>query len=259
MSLQYYDVSLAVSESKEFSAQGRYVYYLNGTTPLITGGVTPAAAGNQALKIKPAQGGGGEIILMPGQSIRLPDSDKAPVAWRISNYKNAEVITGTVLVGEGEFVDNNTLNQVKLDATFANQVTVTNPTNNRVNVALDPNVILNTAQNIMQYTGSFESAAATTAAVQIVSAAANVNGVDVKQLVIVGNAVSAGNMALVAKASAPATIIDGDMIDAVALTGAAQFNKLTTNVRVPAGKGVYLLSTGDSGTQLNKSVLYSIL
>ncbi len=272
MSLQYYDISLAVNESKEFSAQGRYVYYLAGTTPLITGGVTPAAAGNQAIRIKPAQGGGGEIILMPGQSMRLPDDEKAPSAWRITNYKQAEAITGTVLIGEGEFVDNNTANTFKLDATFANTVKVTNDTSTRVPVSLDTNQVISVAGSTVQYTNSFADAGiAAIAGQQIFAAASNPNGAYIEFAEVAMSAAAAAvgtTVSLIAKASPPGSQTDGDVLMVVncssgsgSSTGGLVNQILGQRIKIPAGKGLYLnqLIASTGAERCNKTVLYTLL
>lgn len=117
MSLQTYDFALDTANAKfrEISAQGRYIYYVAGTTPNITAAI-PGSAGNQRLKVTPS-GGGASILLMPGQSYRLPDSDKVPSTWKIENYVNAETITGTIYAGEGDFHDDNINAAVTLAAT----------------------------------------------------------------------------------------------------------------------------------------------
>lgn len=271
MSLQTYDVSLGLNKTQPINAQGRYIYYLKGSTPLINGGVTPSAAGNQAIKCV-AGGTGASIVLMPGQSVRLPDNEKSPTAWQLTNYVNAEVITGQVLVGEGDFHDSNTSNTnfLKLDATFANNVTVTNTAAARVPVTADltqtiPVAIagnVNTVQGTMQFTNSFESALLSNVALPVVSAAENVNGVDVKQFITMGGAAAgAGFMALIAKATAPVTAIDGDVLEVIYNSGMATFfSKSQPNIRVPAGKGLWIYCQYDNANaQVSKSVLYSIL
>ncbi|MYM39659.1 hypothetical protein [Duganella qianjiadongensis] len=115
MGLQYYDINIGLTATQEVAAQGRYLYYLSGTTPNVTNNVQ-GAAGNQAIKVR-ASSNGNTVILMPGQALRLPHDDKSPERWFVSNYKGLEVITGLVMVGEGEFVDNNTSNLVTLTAT----------------------------------------------------------------------------------------------------------------------------------------------
>ncbi|MFL6675882.1 MAG: hypothetical protein ACJ8LG_21645 [Massilia sp.] len=105
MSLQNYDFTVAANGSREISAPGRFVYYRAGTTPLIAGGNTPSANGNQEIKLT-AGTTGASVVLMPGQSLRLPADEKQPSVWRVANSKNSEQITGQIIVGEGDFNDN---------------------------------------------------------------------------------------------------------------------------------------------------------
>lgn len=314
MSLQYYDITIGLTATQRVSAQGRYIYYLNGTTPLITGGVTPAAAGNQAIKVQ-AGSGGSSIILMPGQSLRLPDSDKAPGEWLVTNYKGVEPITGQVMIGEGDFSDSNTSNTFKLDATFANQVKVTNSLAERVPVSiaptdslvigntvaqrvpvtiaptdsvkigntlaervpvtldvaqlvkLDPSSTINVLGNNVAYTSSFsDSSSAAAAAIQVFSAAMNPNGAWVEMAsasVMAGS--SAGSnvtVTLLAKATAPAHIVDGDVLF-IACTGNYQGVNVATaqRIKVPAGKGLYISQNYANAVPPNalKTVLYTLL
>lgn len=120
MSLQVYDFQLAanVGASFDVQAQGRYIYYYAGTTPLNTDG-------NNALLIRPGTSGN-SLLLKPGQCYRMDANESSPTYWRLQNFVGAEVITGKLLIGEGEFLDMNTNNTFKLDATFANNVKVTN-------------------------------------------------------------------------------------------------------------------------------------
>jgi hypothetical protein len=277
MGLQYYDISVGLNATQEVAAQGRYVYYYAGTTPLITGGVTPGAAGNQAIRVRQGNGGG-EIILMPGQSLRLPNDAKAPATWRVSNYKQAEVITGTLLVGEGEFHDSNIANTFKLDATFANTVKVTNDTANRIPVSFDPNQVLNVGQNV-NYTNSFLDttigALGAFSVLPVFTAAANVNGAYIEFAEIATSCAGLGGGATITlciKAVAPTTEMDG----AVAMihvnngstnggsSSSSNINQvLGVRVKVPAGMGLYLCSRNNMGASVpvvaNKTVLYTLL
>lgn len=120
MSLQVYDFQLAASTGATFDvqAQGRYIYYYAGTTPLNTDG-------NNVLLVR-AGTSGNTLPMKPGQCYRIDPDEATPTYWRIQNVAGAEVINGKLLIGEGEFLDMNTNNTFKLDATFANNVKVTN-------------------------------------------------------------------------------------------------------------------------------------
>lgn len=259
MSLQYYDFQLAASQSatQEISAQGRYIYYYSGTTPLISGGGAAglAAAGNQAIKIT-SGGTGNSLLLLPGQSYRLPDEEKIPNFWKITNLLGAEAITGRVLVGEGEFVDSNTNNIFKLDATFANNVTVNNTTANRVPVTLDTNQVLNIAGNTVTYTNSFSDSgfAAQTAQV-IFTPAANVNGAYLELVEVVSK--QAGyEITLIAKNSPPINDTDGDILFSSYMSQAQNITQ-SLRIKIPAGKGLYLNQA--AGIVNRKTVLYTLL
>jgi hypothetical protein len=115
MGLQYYDLVMPVNGSKEFSAQGKYLYYLTGTTPNITAGTALVSSGNQAIKVR-AGLSGNEIILMPGQGYRLDEDEKTPGAWRVANANNQEAITGMLMIGNGEFQDSNIAGAFTLSA-----------------------------------------------------------------------------------------------------------------------------------------------
>lgn len=274
MSLQYYDFQLAASQSatQEISAQGRYIYYYSGTTPLISGGGAAglAAAGNQAIKIT-SGGTGNSLLLLPGQSYRLPDSEKVPNSWKVTNLLGAEVITGRLLVGEGEFVDSNTNNIFKLDATFANNVTVNNTTANRVPVTLDTTQILNVAGNTVQYTNSFSNASILALTAQVIfSPAANVNGAYVEFIEVgLSNGIVLSDsqiINIIAKNSAPANQDDGDVVFTAVgpssnggTVGFVPVN-ITQSIRIkiPAGKGLYLNQTSCNGYS-RKTVLYTLL
>lgn len=274
MSLQYYDINLAPNQTQKIGAQGRYIYYYAGSTPLIAGGATPAAAGNQAIKVQAGQSGN-TILLMPGQSYRLDEADKAPSEWIVTNFKGAEIITGQVLVGEGDFQDSNTSNTsyVKLDATFANNVKVTNDTGSRVPVSLDTTQTLNVnvAGTSVQYTNAWADSTVAAANGQVIfTPAANVNGawIEFAQVAITNNQSQQAGVSLIAKSAAPAGFTDGDVIMNVACAGvnntaAVQFNHinevLPIRVKIPAGKGLYFSQGVGVPDRCLKTVLYTLL
>jgi hypothetical protein len=271
MSLQYYDIALGINGTREVSAQGRFIYYRSGSTPLIDGGA-PSAAGNQAIKVT-AGTTGSSIILMPGQSLRLPENEKRPAIWRVANYLNNEVITGVVLIGEGEFRDSNTSNTsfVKLDATFANNVKVTNDASARVPVQLDPTTIINVAGATVQYTNSWVDAGTANVLGQMIfSAAANPNGafIEFAEMSLVANAATAQSLCqLMVKATAPANVTDGDcvMIGTSGNTPGSTSGGGVTNlvlgvrIKVPAGKGLWLNQSQQVFSSAVKTVLYTLL
>lgn len=258
MSLQYYDITIGLTSTQKVAAQGRYFYYLNGTTALISGGVTPSAAGNQAIKVQ-AGTSGNTIILMPGQSYRLPLNEKAPGEWLVTNYKGAEAITGQVMVGEGDFHDSNTQNTVKLDGSFANNVTVLNPATNPVNTS--------TVQAPMSYTLSFyENGAAAVAngVIQVFSAAQNPNGAIVEKYLLSDQSNSTAGAViynLMAKATAPASITDGDVLDSLSTVANTPIDRsVKDRIKVPAGKGLYVVNdVANVNSHVRKTLLMTML
>ncbi|MYM96240.1 hypothetical protein [Duganella vulcania] len=268
MSLQYYDINIGLTGTQKIAAQGRYIYYYTGTTPLIAGGATPAAAGNQAIKVQAGQSGN-TILLMPGQSYRLDESDKAPTEWILSNFKASEVITGQVMVGEGDFRDSNTSNTsyVKLDATFANNVQVTNTPASRVPVTADLSQTIpvsiagtvNVSGNTMNYQSSWTNNVGLTAnvPVQIVAPVTNVNGIMVNRTVLFQE--TGTPVVILAKASAPTSWTDGDVIAAAtsAGTGVPVAIVEDSQIKVPAGRGLWVVAPS-AANQL-RSMLYTVL
>lgn len=272
MSLQYYDINIGLTGTQKVGAQGKYIYYYQGTTPNIVAGTVLATAGNQAIKVQAGQSGN-TILLMPGQSYRLDEADKSPTEWLISNLKGLEVITGQVLIGEGEFIDSNTTNVMKLDATFANNVKVTNDTLSRIPVTLDTNQILQIAGQTVQYTNSFiDASPAANVAIQVFTAAQNPNGAYIEFAEI---ALSASNfnsynvVTLLAKATAPTSPTDGDGIMVAVCNGGNGASAYPNNVnqilgqriKIPAGKGLWInqqVGTG-AGDRCIKTILFTLL
>jgi hypothetical protein len=121
----------------------------------------------------------------------------------------AAVITGNVIIGNGDFNDDNVANTIKLDATFANNVLVTNTPAQRVPVTLDltqqmkldPSTIINTTTNTMAYTNSYASTAASVAntAIQMLAPATNVNGVVLNKFEALISNAAGGVYAVIAK------------------------------------------------------------
>ncbi|HLO62905.1 MAG TPA: hypothetical protein VK165_08060 [Azonexus sp.] len=98
-------------------------------------------------------------------------------------------------------------------------------------------------------------------AVQVVAPAANVNGIVVHSAGIITYTGGTNNCALVAKNAAPATVVDGDVI-LMAASGAA-FSAVPSILsklnRIPAGKGLYFISTNAEAAPSCRNVAYTIL
>lgn len=245
MGLQYYDINVGLNKTQQVSAQGRYIYYLSGSTPLIEGAATPGAGeGNQAIKIRPGQNGQ-EIILMPGQSLRLPANSKSPDSWKISNYKNAEVITGLVMIGEGEFQDSNTQNTFKLDGAFANNVTVNNSAASPIPVSMKEAAIL--TYNFSKTIGNMSVGANV-----LIAPAENVNGVIIERLFC-----NVTGPVFMAHTAAPVSLATGDHLLTPGYPEAA--GAAIQRIRIAAGKGVYLYYFQGVDANSRASLLATIL
>jgi len=107
----------------------------------------------------------------------------------------------------------------------------------------------NNVQIANSYTQSYKSSTALAANTpeQVFSAAANVNGAVVSRLqAVTGTAVTYPLIAFIAKATAPANILDGDVIAQqdfyFSASGPVLSLKSETEIIIPAGKGLYFLS-----------------
>lgn len=94
--MQYFDITVAPNKTQDVCAPGRYIRYYAGTA---TGGGDPTI-------IVKAGSMGTAILLAPGQSLRLPPGVKLQDTWHIANLANTGTITGTLVIGDGEIVDN---------------------------------------------------------------------------------------------------------------------------------------------------------
>ena len=94
--LQYYDFNAQkTGASFPVASPGRFLYYLSGS----------AGGADSTIAVR-AGNTGQSVLLKPGQSVRLADSDKTVDTWFISNYAKAQPILGQLLVGDGFFDDN---------------------------------------------------------------------------------------------------------------------------------------------------------
>jgi hypothetical protein len=218
---------------------------------------TVADGAETRIKVKPANGS--TIILKPGQWFRNPD----PVTdWAMESYNGNDVIDAVFVIGSGEFGDANTLNKFKLDATFANNVNVTNTPASRVPVTLDtnqllkldPNNSISAAAPVMAYSNAKSNITLSPGnPVNLITAAENVNGVIIEQFV--HNLQSGGT--LIAKATAPNGPYDGDVLAGYAPL-AGGIATATQRIKVAAGKAVWLANLHASSTYTG-NVLYTVL
>jgi hypothetical protein len=239
-----------------------------------TGATIAASADNIDTRIRVKADSGGEIVLKPGQRVRMGERAKR---WYVSLFDQTAAATVNAIIGSGEFDDANTLNTFKLDGTFTNAVKITNDTATRVPVSLDvsqlvkidPSIPLNIAGSTVQYTNSWvDASTAAATATTIWTPAQNVNGayIEFAEISMAGSA-GAGStvVSLIAKSgAAPASATDGDvvMVATAAPGGTAQTNqaneKLPVRIKIPAGKGLYMNQTGNAQAA-TKTVLFTLL
>lgn len=261
--MQSYVLNLAPAAVRPFDVPADLFVYESGTP-------TPTT-GDTRIKVKPNTGA--EIVLRPGQRFRLaPDSNATH--WEVSALDPTVTLTGYVIIGSGEFDDANTLNKVTLDATFANTVTVTSmpgvqiantpaariPTTADLSQTIPVSIAgtVNVAGSTINYSSSWTNNTSTASGVpiQIVAPAANINGIMVSRSVLFQD--SNGPTMILAKASAPATWLDGDVIACAPGAASASIPVVEdAQIKIPAGRGLWLISPGIVAQM--RSLLYTIL
>jgi hypothetical protein len=276
--MQSYVKKIVAAKVEGFSTAADLFVYESGTS-----------AGDTRVKVRPETGG--EIVLKPGQQFRWPEVIQR---WSVETFDGASTIDASFILGTGEFTDANTLNKFTLDATFANNVKVTNilaeavpvtgkvtnTTAERVPVTADLTQtipvsiagLVNVAGTTVQYTNSFADAGAgAVSGQQVFSAAQNPNGAFIELVELGLNPNTSGGasaqVSLTAKATASASLTDGDVVflAATATGNAVQQSPInitqTSRIKIPAGKGLWL----NQAVQLSapahcvKTVLYTLL
>lgn len=286
--MQTYALKLAtLAQAVQFTLEAdRFVYESGATTP---------EGGDTRIKVKADTGA--EIVLRPGQWFRLSPEEGRATRWQVQAFDPVAVIDGAVIIGSGEFGDANTLNKFKLDATFANNVKVTNTgageavpvaiasggvlvnntTGQRVPVTFDTAQTLNVnvLGQTVQYTNAWNAGgnADTGGAIPIFLPASNPNGAYIEFAEVSmanGGSMSPQNVYFMAKTTAPAAPGDGDQVMTAFLAGCssgttagtpfAQVNQvLGVRIKIPAGKGLYYWQVGAGSISCNKTVLYTLL
>lgn len=265
------DLKIAAGQSQTIQAAGSGFRFESGAS----------TTADIYLRVKPESGS--EMVIKPGQQFRLAESAGS---WTLNANDAAAALTGRVLIfsASENFEDSNTSNVVVLDGTFTNSVNVNNTAAQRVPVTLDTTQTqpvsiaaavtvqgtVNVAGTTVEYTNSFADSSVGAAAAQVIfTAAQNVSGciVEFAQLEIVMS-VGTNNTfsgALIAKAVAPTSVSDGDVLlaacmsmSAASTAGVTEQVILPVRIKVAAGKGLYWTQT--AGAQLAiKTVLYTIL
>ena len=220
---------------------------------------------------------GAEFTLKPGQHVQ--DAANPVGTWRIAAHDPAAVITGRVIIGNGEFGDSNTNNTFKLDGTFTNSVNVNNTTAQRVPVTLDTTQALkidsttpiNVAGTTVQYTNAFADYGSTgIGAVQVFTAAANPNGAWIElaefEICPASNNVQVVCSLLAKTGVAPTAPHDGDCLmlgvggQPTGVSGGTELlhKRSSSRIKVPANKGVWIYQA-DNVARSARSVLYTLL
>lgn len=264
-----YPLNLAPGAARDFTAQADLFVYESGA-------VTPDT-GDLRIIVKPDTGG--EIVLRPGQRFRLAPGAKA-TNWNVKANDAAMTITGSLVIGAGEFDDANTLNTFKLDGTFTNTVKVSNTTaervpveldaaagikiNNttaqRVPVSLDSQQSINVSGALVTYTHKYVGNTASLAqtAIAMLAAASNINGAVLEKFDV--NIGTGTLFTIVAKATPPASTSDGDVL--FMSSGPVGVNSLdmakSGRIKVPAGMGIWYVSQAADNSNL-RAALFTVL
>lgn len=264
--MQYYDINITPNGSQEVGVIGRYFKYLSGSTPNQDAQL-PGVAGNEAIVIE-AVGTGLKIVLMPGQSMRIAETDRKPQSWRVMNSKRLEVIKGQVIIGDGEFRDENVKSVVSLDATAENPVTVTGSIGINSSVG-SPVVVTMTGvgevqEKLIPINGGLNITATAAGTVsQVITNAVNTNGVLIQSFegYMVNSNGGLGSLTLICKQGGmPANATDGIVLnmDFVAQSASTPF-EVNKKLLVPAGYGIAVVNGASNFTSLIACLAYSKL
>jgi hypothetical protein len=224
-----YDLNLLPNGSQRLEVSGRFFKYVSG-----------------AGKIRVTTSKGAVIDLIVGQGVWGEEFSSLVVQDR-SGAANV----GVLLAGNYDFRDDT--------VAINGAINVGNSTANRVQV-----------QDIISYSGNFSDTGLVTATTSIVPAAGNVNGVyvDLFSVALSSAGGTATAVQLLAKATAPVALCDGDVLYSATLTGgtAGSGSGFTgsTNRRifVSPGKGLWLrqdVLAGALQSPTNKSALFTVL
>lgn len=253
----------ALKGFQNLPAQGDLIVYESANVAL-----------NAEARVRVKPDSGGEVWLKPGQWFR---ATQLVSNWSIKSFNGNDVIDAFFVIGSGDFGDANTLNKFTLDATFANNVKVTNSVAERVPVTADltqtiPVSIAGAVTVVgttVNYTNAFADASTgAQVATPVFLPAANVNGAYIEYAEISASNAGAGNFvaSLIAKASAPANAIDGDVVmitscGGIGTSGSAPTvnDRLGVRIKIAAGKGLYLNQNNGAPSTANKTVLYTLL
>lgn len=228
--LQLYDFNLAAGESMNLPVQGAYVRVIS-----CTGNINIIA--DTFGKLGPISRGQG-LEKSTYNRLTIQDASGAPNV-------------GTILVSESNFIDQTLYGSIALAGA----------------VALDSATLAALEQiNVRPEapTGFYAAngALAANTADPVFLAAANTNGAILLSAYVNETDAAAASAAFVAKATAPATVIDGEVIFGTAHSNVVLgSNQLALAQYIPAGKGLYFICTVATtvAAQNNRSCRYKLL
>lgn len=209
-----------------------------------------SGTGTPKIRIKSLSGGAFDVEMVPGRQIKLPEVVRG---LHISNL-TAAAITGKITIGSGDISDNSLVGTVTLDA--ATLAALESVDLNAATLAALESVDLNTATQLgiktpVSITGSYGKITPPTgSAEQIFSAAENTNGA----ILLSADAhyfdtATAGVASFLAKSSAPASVIDGQLILTMGTQGNASGGFqgracLPCPQFIAAGLGLFFMQAG---------------
>lgn len=195
-----------------------------------------SGTGTPKIRIKSLSGGAFDVEMVPGRQIKLPEIVRG---LHISNLTGS-AITGKITIGSGDISDNSLVGTVTLDAaTLAALETI----------SLDAPTIASLAQPIEP--SGFYSSTSTLTANQtdpVFLPAENTKGAIVLSASFSDVVNTTSNACFIAKASAPTSVLDGEVVCGSIATYSANTNPTTINGRlekpqfIAAGKGLYFIS-----------------
>lgn len=269
--MQYYPLILTAEKNAEIiHATGAGFWYES----------VSALAGDSRIVLKPEMGN--EVVLKPGQSVKLTQEVGR---WFVRSFSGSAAITASIIVGSGEFQDNNatisapvSVNnfpatqqvsgnvsiaggevEIKNDAgnpipvTISAEIEVKNDTGNPLTV--QENLITSTASYLYSSGGGILN----NVAQQIVAPADNTAGIIIHNAAIFTAGGTICSFSIIAKNAAPANSTDGNVLVHRLDPQGNGKEKLGNKVKIPAGQGLYFICTGSYGGYVSGEVTYTKL
>lgn len=228
--VQTYDFNLAAGASMPLLVEGEYfrVQSSTGALDVIVEGLghLPGLLAGQGLKDTPFK--------------RLVLKD-------VSGAQNS----GVILVAGHEFVDNRTYGVVTLSgAVDLSPASLLSLESIDLNAATT-NLLTRPLQASGSY-GVLSTGMAANTPVQVFAPAANVNGAILLTASMTDQSGTAQMLTLLSKATAPASVVDGDIYLALDIVNAACHASLSEAQKIPPGHGLYFISSAILGATANQ-------